>query len=55
MRWQIEINYMHLKNDLKIEKITSSKEILIKQDMYSQILVSNMLLAFINDNNENIN
>lgn len=55
LRWQIEINYKHLKNNLKIENITSSKEILIKQDIYSQVLVSNMLQAFINDNNENIN
>lgn len=55
LRWQIEINYRHLKNDLKIESITSSKEILIKQDIYSQVLVSNMLQAFINDNDENIN
>lgn len=55
LRWQIEVNYKHLKNNLKIESITSSKEILIKQDIYSQVLVSNMLQAFINDNNENIN
>lgn len=55
LRWQIEVNYRHLKNDLKIESITSSKEILIKQDIYSQVLVSNMLRAFINDNDENIN
>ena len=55
LRWQIEINYRHLKNDLKIENITSSKENLIKQDIYSQVLVSNMLQAFINDNDENIN
>lgn len=55
LRWQIEINYKHLKNNLKIENISSSKEILIKQDIYSQVLVSNMLQAFINDNNENIN
>ena len=55
LRWQIEVNYRHLKNDLKIESITSSKEILIKQDIYSQVLVSNMLQAFINDNDESIN
>lgn len=55
LRWQIEINYKHLKNDLKIENITSSKEILIKQDIYSQVLVSNMLQAFINDNDKNKN
>jgi hypothetical protein len=28
---------------------------LIKQDIYSQVLVSNMLQAFINKNNKNIN
>ena len=55
LRWQIEINYRHLKNNLKIENITSSKEILIKQDIYSQVLVSNILQAFINDNDKNIN
>lgn len=54
-RWQIETNYRHLKNNLKIECITSSKEILIKQDIFSQVLVSNMLQAFINDNDEIIN
>ncbi len=52
--WQIEINYKNLKNNLKIECISSSKEILIKQDIYSQVLVSNMLQAFINDNEEKI-
>lgn len=55
LRWQIEINYKYLKKNLKIENITSSKEILIRQDIYSQVLISNMLQAFINDNNENIN
>lgn len=49
LRWQIELNYKHLKNNLKIECITSSKDILIKQDIYSQVLVANILQAFIND------
>ena len=53
-RWKIEINYKHLKNNLKIECISSSKIILIKQDIFSQILVSNMLQAFINDNDKKI-
>ena len=44
----------HIKNNLKIECITSSKEILIKQDIYSQVFVANMLQSFINDNDENI-
>lgn len=54
LRWQIEINYRHLKSNLKIECITSSKDDLIKQDIYSQVLVANMLQAFINDGDEEI-
>ena len=54
LRWQIEINYRYLKNNLKIENITSTKEILIKQDIYSQVLVANMLQAFINENDRKI-
>lgn len=54
LRWQIEINYKYLKNNLKIENITSTKEILIKQDIYSQVLVANMLQAFINENDKKI-
>ena len=52
LRWKIEINYKHLKNNVKIECITSGKELLIKQDIYSQILVANILQAFINDGDE---
>lgn len=54
LRWKIEINYKHLKNNIKIECITSSKEDLIKQDIYSQVLVANMLQAFINDGDKEI-
>lgn len=53
-RWGIEINYKHLKNNLKIECITSGKMLLIEQDIYSQILVANILQAFINDGDESI-
>lgn len=53
-RWKIEINYKHLKNNLKIECISSSKITLIKQDIFSQVLVSNMLQAFVNDNDKKI-
>jgi hypothetical protein len=48
-RWQIEINYHMLKESVKIEAITSSKEELIKQDIYSQMLVFNILQAFAED------
>lgn len=54
MRWKIETNYHHLKSNIKIECITSSKDILIKQDIYSQVLVANMLQAFINEQNEEL-
>ena len=52
LRWQIETNYHSLKESLKIETITSSFDELIKQDIYSQMLVFNILQAFINDANE---
>lgn len=54
MRWKIETNYHHLKSNIKIECITSSKDILIKQDIYSQVLVANILQAFINEQNEEL-
>ena len=54
LRWKIEINYRHLKGQLKIECVTSSKDILIKQDIYSQVLVSNMLQPFINDKDKEL-
>lgn len=54
LRWQIEINYHALKESLKIEAITSSIDNLIKQDIYSQMLVFNILQAFINDSEDNI-
>lgn len=55
LRWKIELNYKHLKNNVKIESITSSKELLIKQDIFSQVLVTNILQAFLNDGDEIVN
>lgn len=54
LRWGIETNYHHLKESMKIETITSSKDNLIKQDIYSQMFVYNLLQAFINDVNEKV-
>jgi hypothetical protein len=54
LRWQIEINYHMLKESLKIETITSSKAELIKQDIYSQMLVFNILQAFAEDARKDI-
>lgn len=49
LRWQIELNYHLLKESLKIETITSSKDELIKQDIFSQMLAFNLLQSFISD------
>lgn len=54
LRWKIELNYKHLKNNVKIECISSGKIQLIKQDIFSQVLVVNMLQAFINDGDETV-
>ena len=49
LRWEIEINYHLLKESLKIEMITSSFKTIIEQDIYSQMLAFNMIRAFAND------
>lgn len=54
LRWGIETNYHYLKESLKIEAITSSIDNIIKQDIYSQMFVFNLLQTFVNDSNENI-
>jgi len=55
LRWEIETSYNVLKESLKIESITSSNEIIIKQDIYSQMLVCNLIQAFKNETEANIN
>lgn len=54
LRWKIELNYKHLKNNIKIKYISSSKRILIKQDIYSQVLVANILQVYINGGDEEL-
>lgn len=46
LRWNIELNYHCLKESLKIETITSSNDRIIEQDIYSQMLVYNLIQAF---------
>lgn len=48
------MNYKHLKNNIKIKYISSSKRILIKQDIYSQVLVANILQVYINGGDEEL-
>lgn len=54
LRWGIETSYSFIKESLKIETITSSKSILIEQDIHSQILVFNMIQAYINEADKKI-
>jgi len=42
-RWGIETNYNLLKNRLEIENFSGHKKVIIEQDFYAQILVSNIL------------
>ena len=53
LRWEIELNYHCLKESLKIETITSSNDIIIYQDIYSQMLVYNLIQAFKQDAEKN--
>lgn len=54
LRWNIELNYHCLKESLKIETITSSNDIIIEQDIYSQMLVYNLIQAFKQEAEKNI-
>lgn len=53
-RWNIETLYNSLKNKLQIEKFTSSKEEIIKQDIYASALVYNMVQTMKNEAKEDI-
>lgn len=54
LRWKIETNFHHLKESMKIEKISSSKKNLIYQDIYSQMLVFNILRENIRESEKDI-
>ena len=54
LRWNIELNYHCLKESLKIETITSSNDVIIEQDIYSQMLVYNLIQVFKQDAEKNI-
>lgn len=53
-RWNIETLYNSLKNKLQIEKFTSSKEEIIKQDIYASTLVYTMVQTMKNEAKEDI-
>lgn len=53
-RWGIETNYGILKNSMMITNISSSKDGIIKQEIYSTMLVFNTLQALVNELEEEI-
>jgi len=55
LRWSIESIYHQLKENLKIETISSGKEVIVKQEILSQMLVYNIAQSHINVAQEKIN
>ncbi len=55
LRWEIETNYHELKESMMITNISSSKDTIIKQEIYSQMLVNNIIKSIENDINKDIN
>lgn len=49
LRWGIENNYHELKESMMITNISSSKDTIIKQEIYSQMLVCNIIHSIEND------
>lgn len=49
LRWGIETSYAYLKESMMITNISSSKECIIKQEIYSQMMVYNIIQSIIND------
>jgi hypothetical protein len=54
MRWGIETNYHYLKESMKMTNISSGKKDIIKQEIFSQMLVFNMLQSLINEAEQEI-
>lgn len=48
LRWSVETTYHQLKENLKVETISSGKEVIIKQEILSQMLVYNIAQSHIN-------
>lgn len=55
LRWGIETSYHELKESMMITNISSSKDTIIKQEIYSQMTVYNIIRSIANDLNSQIN
>jgi len=49
LRWGIETSYGYLKESMMITNISSSKDCIIKQEIYSQMMVYNIMQSITND------
>ena len=49
LRWGIETSYAYLKESMMITNISSSKDCIIKQEIYSQMMVYNIMQSITND------
>ena len=55
LRWGIKTSYAYLKGSMMITNISSSKEGIIKQEIYSQMMVYNIMQSITNELEDNIN
>lgn len=55
LRWGIETSYHELKESMQVTNISSSKDTIIKQEIYSQMAVYNIVRSIANDLNTQIN
>lgn len=55
LRWGIETSYHELKESMQVTNISSSKDGIIRQEIYSQMLVHNILRSICNDLETQIN
>ena len=55
LRWGIETSYAYLKESMMITNISSSKDTIIKQEIYSQMMVYNIMQSIVNDLEDEIN
>ena len=55
LRWGIETSYHELKESMQVTNISSSKDTIIKQEIYSQMTVYNIVRSISNDLNTQIN
>lgn len=55
LRWGIETSYHELKESMQVTNISSSKDGIIRQEIYSQMMVYNILQSICNDLETQIN